>query len=239
MKLRLMVFLVGFMFPPVLARAQGILEVPRPGAIQSGVGVVSGWKCAAGAITIRFDGGPPIAVPYGSSRDDTRFICENTENGFALQWNYNLLTEGEHLIEVFDEGERFASAAFTVTKIGAEFLSGRVGSCEVDDFPFPGERVVLEWQEASQNFVIAQWEGNCYENTDCGATAYCQKSRGDCKGQGRCRERPTACDLSLHPVCGCDGKTHGNPCFVAGAGINVAHDGTCDGQPYVPERKPR
>ena len=118
--------------------------MPRPSAIQSGIGVVSGWKCGAGAITIRFDGGAPIAVPYGSSQEDTRFICGKVENGFALQWNYNLLTEGEHLIEVFDDGEKFASALFTVTKMGAEFLPERVGSCEVNDFPYPGERIVLE-----------------------------------------------------------------------------------------------
>lgn len=44
---------------------------------------------------------------------------------------------------------------------------------------------------------------------------------------GRCRPRPTACDLSIDPVCGCDGLTHDNECFAQMAGVDVAGAGTC------------
>ena len=36
------------------------LEIPGDGATVSGIGVISGWKCDAGDITVSFDDGDPI-----------------------------------------------------------------------------------------------------------------------------------------------------------------------------------
>jgi len=44
---------------------------------------------------------------------------------------------------------------------------------------------------------------------------------------GTCTTIPTGCDKSLVPVCGCDGKTYGNACNAAAAGISVASQGEC------------
>ena len=52
------------------------------------------------------------------------------------------------------DGIELGRATVTVTTLGAEFLRDVVGECEVTDFPGTGERVLLEWQQTSQNFVI-------------------------------------------------------------------------------------
>jgi hypothetical protein len=38
---------------------------------------------------------------------------------------------------------------------------------------------------------------------------------------------PTACDASLNPVCGCDGKTYANECALQQVAIRKDHDGEC------------
>jgi hypothetical protein len=65
----------------------------------------------------------------------------------------------------------------------------------------------------------------CRSSFDCGARSYCDFPAGTCGGEGECRARPEACTLQYDPVCGCDGRTHGNACSAASAGVDVAHDG--------------
>ena len=72
--------------------------------------------------------------------------------------------------------------------------------------------------------------GGCATNADCEAGRYCHLDQG-CKvsgaKRGQCKPRPQGCDLLHDPVCGCDGKTHGNTCAAHAAGTNVLYKGAC------------
>ena len=138
----------------VVTFVQGYLENPGTESFQSGVGVLSGWVCAAERVEIELNG---VAQPaaYGTERRDTEEVCGDTDNGFGLLFNWNLLGEGEHDVVAFVDGVELGRATVTVTTLGAEFLRGAEGECEVEDFPTPGEMVTLVWQQNSQNFVIA------------------------------------------------------------------------------------
>ena len=135
----------------------GYLENPGPNSFQSGIGVISGWVCEAETVEIVLNGEAQPAA-YGTERLDTLEACGDTDNGFGLLFNWNLLGEGEHTVVARVDGEELGRATVRVTTLGTEFLRGVAGECEAEGFPMPGETVTLEWQQNSQNFVITDIE---------------------------------------------------------------------------------
>ena len=144
--------LLLFSAPPLQA---AVLENPAPGSIKSGADSVFGWKCTAGVLTARFDGGDPIRLIYGSTRGDTVGVCGDDDNGYVLLWNWGLLSPGEHLVEVFDDGVLFASATFTVVTTGVEFLSSDA-VCSLPNFPDDGDVSRISWVDNTQRFELSE-----------------------------------------------------------------------------------
>ena len=110
--------------------------------------------CDAQRVELTFDGGSPQEAAYGTPRGDTRQVCGDTDNGFGLLFNWNLLGAGSHHVVAYADGVEFARVDVTVTTLGTEFRRGLSRVVGVPDFPAVGTDVVLRWQEAQQNFVI-------------------------------------------------------------------------------------
>ena len=131
----------------------GFLENPASGSFQSGVGVIHGWECDADEVVVQINGTPFPAV-YGTPRPDTLGPCGDMDNGFSRVVNWNELGDGRHEVVVLVDGTELGRAIVIVTTLGAPFVRGLRGTCEVADFPTPGESLTLVWQEARQNFVM-------------------------------------------------------------------------------------
>ena len=115
--------------------------------------MIHGWECDADEVVIQINGTPYPAV-YGTPRPDTLGPCGDTDNGFSRVVNWNEWGDGGHEVVALVDGTELGRAIVIVTTLGAPFRSGLSGTCDVADFPTPGESVTLVWQEARQNFVI-------------------------------------------------------------------------------------
>ena len=141
------------------------LENPRDYSPQSGLGVITGWVCEAEAITVEFEHGETEEVStftagYGTSRADTMDTCSDTDNGFSLLFNWNLLGDGMHTVRVLADGVLFGRSLVMASSLGlGEFATGLSGTYPLADFPLTGITTTLQWEESLQNFVIAAGAG--------------------------------------------------------------------------------
>ena len=160
----LLLFCVTFLTlwgQPILGEAQVHLENPVPGSSQSGIGLISGWICQATRVDIDIDGRATFQAAYGTGREDTQTQCGDTNNGFGLLFNWNLLTDGMHRVRVLADGVEVANSTFTVTTLGlGQFAVGLSGMVTITDFPQMGRSTQLQWQESLQNFSIVNPSGN-------------------------------------------------------------------------------
>ncbi len=146
-----------------------ILENPAPGSFQSGIGIISGWVCDADRIEIQFDGAETVhRAGYGTSREDTYSTCGDTDNGFGLLVNWNLLGHGPHTVRALADGVEFASVTVHVTTLGLPWYDGGRGGYVLDYFPDLLHRVVVEWQESTQSFVIRDYIKDNGTVVECG-----------------------------------------------------------------------
>ena len=136
-------------------RLMGALENPQPNSFQSGIALLSGWVCDAEEITLEINNNAVRAI-YGAERGDTEPVCGDTNNGFGVPFNWNLLGDGVHTIVARADGIEFARADVTVTTFGEEFLRGKSGEYILGGFPDPDTSTVIVWSESHQNFVIKE-----------------------------------------------------------------------------------
>ncbi len=75
--------------------------------------------------------------------------------------------------------------------------------------------------------VLAGPGGRCASRGDCTPGLFCDYPAGACYGAGTCKLIPGPCVAMWDPVCGCDGRTHGNTCEAARSAASVAYRGEC------------
>ena len=155
------------------------LETPVNGSVQSGVGLIRGWVCEGQEVNIRINGGDPIPAVYGNPRGDTESICGDSDNGFELLLNWNLIGDGEHMLTAYVDGEVIGTTEFRVATLGldTDFARGLAGTFTLQDFPGAGQATTVEWSEADQNFLISA-VGRSGKLNDTGQTS-CYDNSGD------------------------------------------------------------
>ena len=89
--------------------------------------MLSGWVCDAEEVVIEIDE-MPLVTAYGTSRADTAAVCGDTDNGFGLLFNWNLLGDGEHTVVAVVDGVELGRATVTVTTLGEEFVYDVAGT---------------------------------------------------------------------------------------------------------------
>lgn len=146
---------LGLLLTPFLGWA-ATLEIPSPYTTLSGIGVISGWKCEAGELTVRFDGGDPLPLVHGSERGDVlnAGACDHPEVGFVSIMNWGELGDGQHTAVIYDDGVEFDRSIFNVVTPGEAFVQGAAGQCVVEDFPLPGNDARFLWNQATQHLEL-------------------------------------------------------------------------------------
>jgi len=138
---------------------QGFLENPGSDIPVSGIVAISGWHCTAKRIEIQIDGHPLVAGA-NTERLDLAPLCGKPDTGFSVLFNWGIFPSGVHTVRALADGVEFATRRVTVVNLGGEFITDRIGSTTIYDFPAVGQSAVLEWQQGLQSFVVREVKSN-------------------------------------------------------------------------------
>jgi hypothetical protein len=182
-----------------------------------------------------------LAVPEGSSQEDTVTLFKSItlEPNAALSINCSDISEFFNSVPrtsgvvisslfVFIEGFLVINSPVKLDVFAvytARHSDGEVETMQVENIR---AKKVLKTINVVNGGTTGKSCGQDNNDSQCTPDEYCAKAIGDCEGTGTCMSRPEICLDIFDPVCGCDGNTYSNDCYAARAGVNVAHQGSCD-----------
>ncbi len=141
--------------PGTISDTPAMQETPSMGSKESGIGIIRGWACDAYKVEIAIDGGSRIPVAYGTSREDTRSVCGDADNGYGMVFAWGLLGKGIHRLQTFVDNVEIEDIDFEVVGLDQAFAKDLpTRSYRLFDFPNAGESVNIGWSEAHQGFRI-------------------------------------------------------------------------------------
>lgn len=100
-----------------------VIDVPQPGSVSSGIGLIHGWVCGGGQVSIVLDGQPFADVTADAPRwDVARAFPEcGPTTGFGLPMNWGNLEPGAHRLSV-----NGVEVSFTVVGFGGYLEAAKV-----------------------------------------------------------------------------------------------------------------
>ena len=162
---------LGLFFLAPSAVGAAFLGNPGHGLSYSGIGVISGWKCEAHALTVRFFDedmlpvGDAVPLVYGTERPDVPLnsSCDNAHAGFVAIWNWENLGDGTYTAVASDAEVEFARSTFAVTTLGTELPTDASAQVSIPDFPQAGETTTFQWNRATRHLEAVARDPACRE----------------------------------------------------------------------------
>ena len=136
-----------------------VVDVPQPRSVQSGIGLIHGWVCGGGSVTVEIDGQPFASVTADAPRWDVAqaFPECGPSSGFGIPMNWGNLRTGVHSLSINGVEVSFSVGGFGefVESNEVDFSRATIASGFDDTFWFYG--VEMNGQEYD---LLYRWDSS-------------------------------------------------------------------------------
>lgn len=134
-----------------------VVDVPQPRSVQSGIGLIHGWVCGGGSVTVEIDGQLFASVTADAPRWDVAqaFPECGPSSGFGIPMNWGNLPAGPHQLNVNGVEVPFHIGGFSGFVEQVDFSKAAIAPGFDDTFWFYG--VEMNGQEYN---LLYRWDSS-------------------------------------------------------------------------------